>query len=265
MNFTEPIPFREAVRQLAARKIMPTSLSSADLGQLNKQLLNNSVTSARTTLGGLLDNYKSGIESIINPGQVLREGAAQTVTEGFNPASLRGFIKDYLRSISYAPGAGEEGTIKDLSSSGRIDLVVKTLTEMTQGAGHFIQQNSDPEVVDAWPALELVRFEERKEPRDWEQRWRIAAQVAGDALANAVLEREGRMVALKSSEIWQALGDGAGGYTDTLGNPFPPFAFKSGMWTEEVSRKETEEMGLLDQGEEAEGADFDLESLFSMN
>lgn len=257
MILDQPLSFREAVRQLAAKKIMPTSLTSAELSQLNKSIMRTAFTSAQTTIEGLLDRYKAGVMEIINPAQ-----GATGATEGFNPATLRAFIKDYLRGISYQPAEGEEGTIKDLSSDGRINLVVKTNTELAQGAGKFVQGNLDEDVVDLWPAWELVRYEERDNPRDWEQRWRLAAAVAGDPKALGVLGNEGRMVALKSSGIWDALGDGAGGYMDTLGNPYPPFAFNSGMWTEDVSREEAEELGLLEEGEKAEGAEFDFGSLF---
>ena len=54
------------------------------------------------------------------------------------------------------------------------------------------------------------------------------------------------MVALKTSPIWQALGDGAGGYRDTLGNPYPPFAYGSGLAWADVSRDEAIELGLID-------------------
>lgn len=72
------------------------------------------------------------------------------------------------------------------------------------------------------------------------------------------------MVALKNSGVWEALGDGAGGYEDTLGNSFPPFAFNSGMDCDEVSYQECVELGLLEEGEEVEGADIDPEDLFDL-
>ena len=87
--------------------------------------------------------------------------------------------------------------------------------------------------------------------------------VARDARAAGALGLHGRMAALKSSGIWQALGDGEGGFNDTLGNPYPPFAFRSGMWTVELDRGEAEELGLLAEGEAAAAADFDLAELFA--
>ena len=53
------------------------------------------------------------------------------------------------------------------------------------------------------------------------------------------------MVALKGSPIWAALGNGAGGYRDTLGNPFPPFAFGSGLAWADISRDEAIKLGLV--------------------
>ena len=80
---------------------------------------------------------------------------------------------------------------------------------------------------------------------------------------SGALGLHGRMAALKSSGIWRALGDGEGGFNDTLGNPYPPFAFRSGMWTVELDRGEAEELGLLAEGEAAAAADFDLAELFA--
>ena len=53
-----------------------------------------------------------------------------------------------------------------------------------------------------------------------------------------------RFIALKTSPIWQALGDGAGGFRDTLGNPYPPFAYSSGMAWVAVDRETCERLGL---------------------
>ena len=38
---------------------------------------------------------------------------------------------------------------------------------------------------------------------------------------------------------------GAGGYRDTLGNPFPPFAFGSGLAWADISRDEAIKLGLV--------------------
>lgn len=241
-------------------------MGSAEIRALDAGLRRQSLFSARTTIESYLDDIKATVESLINPQPVARineDGTTRNVTEGFNPATARQNLREQLRALGYAPADGESGTIKDLASDARLDLVIKTNTEIAQGAGQFVQQNAFAETVAAYPALEFFRLEERKDPRDWEQRWRIAAQVAGDAKAAGVLEFTGRMVALKSSDIWQQLGDGAGGYEDTLGNPYPPFAFNSGMFTEEVSRASAEQLGLLAPGEPVTAARFDWATVFN--
>jgi hypothetical protein len=254
-------PFQEALRQLGARRIMPTALDSAGLRTLDAGLRRQSFFSAETLLKDYLEEAKRVTESIVNPVQVQRsdDGGQRTVTEGYNPATAREALRNELRRLGYATGDDIEGSIKDLSSDARINLVVKTNVELAQGAGHFVQQN-DPNVVDLYPALELTRFEQREEPRDWPQRWRISAAVANDPGALAALELHGRMVALKSSGIWQALGDYG---DDTLGNPYPPFAFNSGMWTQDVGRADAQALGLISPGEQAQPADFNLADMFN--
>jgi hypothetical protein len=267
MLFDGPVSLTEAVRVMLAKKILPTALDSAGIRSLDAGLRRQSVLSAKTTNAFVLGKYKDVIESILNPKSESESESGRARTVGYNPATGREKIRNFLRSMGYAPTEGEEGSITDLSSDARINLVIDTNVKMAQGAGAFIRQN-DAGVVDEWPALELVRFEDREKPRNWGEttfgsRWMLAAQSCGDIDAAKVFEKTGRMVALKSSAIWQALGDGAGGFDDTLGNPFPPFAFNSGMNTLEVSRKEAVEFGLIEPGEQAGPAPLDLTELFS--
>jgi len=261
-------PFTEAIASLARRGVLPTSLDSAALRELGAQFHRQNFTSAQTLLTDLLDKYKTDIERIINPVEITRadritaDNPEGKVNVGLDPAYARTQVKDLLKQLDYAPEEGKAGTLQDLSSDARINLVLKTNVELSQGAGHFIQSN-DPSVVEAFPAQELVRFEPRVVPRDWEMRWSLCASVVGDVAAARCLEESGRMVALKSSDIWQALGDGEDGSMDTLGNPYPPFAFNSGMWTQDVAYDDAVELGLLKDGEDAKPAPLDLASLFT--
>jgi hypothetical protein len=267
MLFDAPVTFTEAIKHMIAKQVLPTDLDSAALRQIDAGIRRQSFFSAQTTLDYLLDGYKDGLQGIISPKQETRvdeeTGETKKVTVGYNPATARVVIKDLLRENGYAPEVGEAGTIKDLSSDQRINLVVDTQTKLAHGAGRFVQQNIGG-VVNAWPGLELVRFEDKREPREWPNRWKAACGEAGDTRALAVFTRTGRMVALKSSGVWQALGDGAGGYDDTLGNPYPPFAFGSGMWTMEMDRDEAQELGLLSEGEKPRPAAFNFGSLFKL-
>jgi hypothetical protein len=284
MDFLDsPTPFAEAVDHLLAKKQMPTDLSSAELRQLDAGIKRQSLFSARTTLQYHLDNIFTAVESVLNPkteqraDRVTATNPQGNVTTGMNPATARSFLRQGL--TGYLPKPGEEGTIKDLSSDARLNLVVKTNVQLAQGAGQFVQGNSSDDVVEAFPAWELIRFEDREVPRgekvvkgevvddpgnDWPSRFRAAAEAAGDDDALRVLDETGRMMARKDSELWQSLGDGAGGYDDTLSNPYPPFAFNSGMWTQEVSREDAIDAGLIDAKDKVAPLDFDFSTLFAI-
>lgn len=279
-----PTSFSEAVKHLLAKSLLPTGLGSAEIKQLDSGIRRQSLFSARTTNEYYLDQIKNAVDSVLNPQTIQRPdrvsptNPAGNVTVGMNPATARASLRQTLRDLGYKPDEEDEGTIKDLSSDARLNLVVKTNVELAQGAGQFAQGNANQDVVDAFPAWELVRYEDREVPRGekrgpersiipdpfnaWPTRFRAAATEAGDVDAIKVLDDTGRMIALKSSGTWEALGSGAGGYDDTLDNPFPPFAFNSGMWTEEVSRKECIAVGLIQEGDAVEPSSFDLGSLF---
>jgi tetratricopeptide (TPR) repeat protein len=150
------------------------------------------------------------------------------------------------------------------------DDFLSPVESVVAGARQYLTQNYDRTRIDEFPALELVRVYDREVPRDfkigeggklvpvpdddWPSRWQAAAKESGDNNAAQILQKTGRMIALKSSGIWQALGDGAGGYDDTLGNAFAPFAFGSGMDTDEMSREDAVALGLMDDTDTAEPA-----------
>ena len=172
---------------------------------------------------------------------------------GGNSAQNRARILEELRKINYAPKEDEKGTLKDLSNSERIDLVVEVAKNMSFGFDRFFADQTD---VEEYPAWEFSKMYDREDPEDdWPDRWRAAAEAAGDGGALNVLEATGRMVALKSSGVWQALGDGIGGYDDALGNPWPPFAVESGFDIDGVPHNEcVKELRLLKHGETAKPA-----------
>jgi polyhydroxyalkanoate synthesis regulator phasin len=128
------------------------------------------------------------------------------------------------------------------ANESRIDLIVQTQRRMAQSLGQLAAQT--PGQIERYPAWRLVRGGSRKIPRaDWAQRWAAAG--------NATLWQgacKDDFVALKDAPIWAALGKGAGGYRDAIGNPFPPFAFGSGMSWARVSKEEAAELGLINNG-----------------
>lgn len=257
MTLSDLQPFTAALTSHQSKTVLPTLLNSAEIKQqLDAATRRQSFFSAQTMFGNYLDQVKADVESIINPqttqraDRVTPENPQGNVTEGMDSATARLRAKELLQRIGYSPAIGEQGTIKDLSSDARINLVIQTNRDVAQGAGWFIQGN-DPAALDAFPAQELIRVIDPRDPknkRNWRARWEIAAAKAGDTDALRVLAGTGRMVARKDSPIWNEIGSSQN-FDDGLDNPFPPFAFNSGMDVQDISYTEAVALGLLKRGD----------------
>ena len=221
-------------RQIKAKKPKATSLLSRELARLDREANERALFSARTTEQGYVDEMQDVITRF---------------TDGdIGEAEARKLLTESLERFGYTPEEGfpdaekvepaRPGTITDLSSFGRLNLVVQTNAGMAASVARLAEETDD--TLDLFPAWRFVRFmQPNGEPRDWEVRW----AAAGDAVGWRGALRD-EFVALKDSPIWQALGDGAGGFEDTLHNPYPPFAFNSGMGWQDVDREEAAELGL---------------------
>ena len=120
----------------------------------------------------------------------------------------------------------EIGGVRQELDSEWLDLVVRINTDLVCGHCSFVQ-GMDPEVLDAYPARELVHVKGGTEPCDWKVRW----------VESGGMIHGGRMIALKNDPVWLRIGD--------FGHPHPPFAFGSGMDMVDISRVEAVEIGLI--------------------
>jgi hypothetical protein len=214
MFFPEPMPYEQALKALAARQLLPTTLRTAGLDKLVAAITERGLFSAGVTDFELLRRLHAAITTLVN-------GEGDLATQ-------RLAIKQYLDSIGYQPGFGETGTILDLSSDLRINLQIETGVELAQGFGAW-QQGQDPAVLDLWPAQELFRAEHRDAPRPWAKIWQDAG---GRSFG-------GRMIALKNTPIWVKI--------SRFKQPYPPFDYNSGMDIQDVTRQEAMRYGLIDR------------------
>jgi hypothetical protein len=235
----------EALRHWAAKAHFPTDLSSADLRGFSSGLRMRSVFAARMTNATAVSKLDAlitqGVKGEINKAQFVREMLMELRRLGYDPAT--GFPQD-MASIPPA----ERGSIEDLSSEVRLRLMWDTNIQLAFNYGR--QQAGNSDYARYWyPAWELVRIFSRHIPRGspesksdgWDRRWTDA----GESVEWAGVARGAGMVALKDSPIWQALGDGAGGYADTLGHSIPPFAFNSGLGWQPVDRARCVSLELI--------------------
>ena len=209
--------------------LLPTTLGSEDVRRtVAADILRRSVFSARMASATYLAK--------------IRDVCSRVLAGEINQATAVLELTRTLADMGHSPL--DPGGLTNPASLRRLNLIVETQTQMAASAARI--DNQTEATVALWPAWELVRFESRRVPRaDWSARWRFAGESVG---WQGALQR--RFIALKSSPIWAALGEGAGGFRDTLGNPYPPFAYSSGLDWQEVSADECRRLGLAVGGAE---------------
>jgi len=222
MLFSSPIKFAEAIKSRKLKKLMPTAASSAQIQALAPQVKERAAFLAQVNHAGMVAETHAVI------GKVLEDGV------DINTA--RAELKQYLRSVAYDPenppkgfAPAKPGSIQDIASDGRLNLVLDTNLKMAHGYGAFEKAN-DPDIIDAYPCWELYRL---TEPDGKKREWRVKWQGEGGKLSGPTL----RMIARKDDPIWSNLGP--------FGLPYPPFDYNSGMWTEEIDREEAESLGVI--------------------
>ena len=205
------------------KDLLPTSLGSEEIReQIAGDILRRSVFSARMASASYLAK--------------IREVCTKVSSGEINAADARAQLLTVLGQMGHSPL--DEGGLTNPASIRRLNLIIDTQTQMASSVARLSEQTEA--TVNLFPAWELTRLESRAVPRqDWMARWTAAGESVG---FEGALQR--RFIALKSSPIWQALGNGVGGYRDTLGNPYPPFAYSSGMAWVAVDRETCERLGL---------------------
>jgi hypothetical protein len=223
-----PMTIFDAARSAGAREVMETALGTEGLREKGAEILARSVFCARGSNAIFVSDLKTIIDRLTQGD--IGEGQARTA------------IWESLRALGYTPEGGfpdtppgevppaVAGTLQDLSSFRRRDLIVRTQLDLMRGAGQQTRGHT-PDHLQLWPAWELVRVEDKKTPRDWPSRWTVAGG------------KPGPMIALKADPVWGELGS-YDNFQDALGVDHPPFAFDSGMGWREVSADECASLGI---------------------
>jgi hypothetical protein len=242
----EPSNFNPVLERASARGVLASSLgSAAQRDRFSRSLKRNMMFSARTANA----DYLSGLFEEIN--NLLKGGYDNDLP------MVRLRIKRLLRRYLYTPKTGfpgdaelgiepaEPGSLQDLSSDARLNLIIETQTGLMRGAVRRAQ-DMEPSVMRMFPWWELVRVESRRVPRGspdsgslgWPARW---IEAAGPAPVS--YENKTRLIAPKDHHVWRNLGDSAI-FADALDVDHPPFAFRSGWGVRQIHWREGRAMGL---------------------
>jgi len=225
MIFRTPLPFQEALDARAVKQLLPTDFRTKLLAEIPAELRERAMFSAGVTNVEFLQDASDKIDELV-------AGTTDRATKRLE-------LKKLLDSLNYRPAHGEEGTLTDLSSDSRLNLILDTNLDQAQGYGHW-KQGQQPEVLDLWPAQELIRVRDSKVPRDWPARW---AEAGGEFFGD-------RMIALKNDPIWTEI--------SAFDSPYPPFDFNSGMDVADVDRATAIEAGLIDRDTQIAPQDRDF-------
>ncbi len=201
-----------AAERILARSLAASPMKSADWGSVQAGLRDRAFFSATVDDARRL--------------AAMREACAKVASGEMSDSDARASIRRALEQTGYAPEAGKEGGLQDLSSQRRLDLIIKTNVDEAHGYVRYCSSMEESALA-ATPCQELIRLQSRKAPRDWEARWRDA----GGELYG------GRMIALKTAEIWTRI--------SRFGHPWPPFDFGSGMGVAPVGRREAIRYGVI--------------------
>ena len=219
MLFSSPIPFAEALAYRKAQKILPTSAGSAELAKLGAEIRERALFSAKTANAGYLAKMDRMLTGMVSPAARKAQGEM-----AIDVASFRLEMRAELAKLGYAPD--KPGSLQDLGSDARLNLIADMQLKQAHGYGQYVQsQQSD--ILDAFPCRELLRGHDRKEKRNWKERW----------VAKGGKLYSDRMIARKDDSIWTKI--------SRFGTPYPPFDYNSGMVTEEVHRDEAEQLGVV--------------------
>ena len=223
-------PFLEAIRNLARRKLLPTTLNSAQLSQLAPAIRQRSFFSATVANAKVLAKYKrmlldqmeGATEEVVSPSGVRSIAYKETSLAKFKERA-----RDFLVQEGLASEADfKNDSIKNLASSSRLQLIYNTNIEQANELANFIRRVSDPVLINRFPAARFVRRPGAiiKRPRH--------------------VEAEGEVRRWDDFDFWlfQNAAD-IGGF----GVPWGPFGFNSYMTQKPVQRAEAERLGTLPQ------------------
>ncbi|GEM_PF-4940362 len=225
-DFEKPQPLADAVAQLSQKTPIGSMLRTAEWQQMPAALRDQAFFSAGVESVRVLQRGQNVLLDILNQARDPETGAYK-----FDRSKFIADLQKFSLAEGLKPAEPEkQGGLLDPTAEARLGLIYETQIGLAQGKAYWLQ-GQDPDILNAWPAQELVRVKARKKPRNWKERWRAAG---GEF-------HGGRMIALKTDPIWTKI--------SRFGTPYPPFDFNSGMGLEEIDREEAEKLGVLLPGE----------------
>jgi hypothetical protein len=222
-------PMAAAQARFDARTPIGSQLNTAGWERQPQALRDRAFFSAKITEERWLLEAQTRIKRALALGNVPAQGGQEAM---FRRDLFIGEMQELGRAMGLEPvDPALKGTLQDPTSIARLRLVWEMNIQEAYGHARWLA-DQDPEILEAFPAQELVRAPGSRPaaPREWLKRW------VDEEWGGAQLVR-GRMVALKNDPVWSRI--------SRFERPWPPFDFQSGMILRDVRRREAESLGLL--------------------
>ena len=236
IDLNSPTTLPDAQASLEGRAVMAGIGRTADFDRMSVELRRQGFFSAGVESARFLEAAKREIQKSVNQFGTNRDRATFVAN-----------LQELATQLGIRPSADDaaRGTIQDIGSARRLRLIFDVQTGLAFGENYW-RSGMDPDVLNAFPVLELLRVSARQEPRDWPRRWLDAIQDLGESTRAEYVG--GRMLAPKTDPIWT--------FISRFGLPWPPFDFNSGMGVEQISRREAIRLGVIEKGERFEPMDL---------
>ena len=229
VQFVQPQPFNEALDKLGARSPVASTLNSDQWRDVPVALRERAFFSSEVESVRFLQRAKDTLSDYL-------AGARDPATGALQTGSRAAFVQQMQRfALAEGMGSlkpGQKGTIKDITSEGRLGLIFDVQTKAARDFGHW-KQGMDPTLLAEFPAQRFIRVRRVKKPRSYHQA----------ALGEIRLKTD--------LSFWLAL-------NPDFGVPWGPWGFNSGCDVEDVDRAEAERRGLLKPGQTVQPVERDF-------
>jgi hypothetical protein len=237
MEFVSGLPFAEAVQKLGTRSPIGSYLTTWYWqNKVPVALRERAFFSATIENVRFLDRAQTFLENFLN-----RVTSTNETGETYLKAGGRAQFIEEMQQFALREGMGpldpeDAGTIKDITSEGRLALIFDTNIKSAADFGYW-KQGQDPDVLQEFPSQRFIRVAPVNVPRPRHEANRGAEKRKDDL------------------DFWLYMNaPDIGGF----GVPWGPWGFNSGMDVEDISRNESDKLGLTKPDETLKPVDNQL-------
>jgi hypothetical protein len=236
MQFVKPITFAEAQDALGSRHPVTSTLTSAQWRDVPTGLRQRAFFSATVENVRFLQRAQDFLGDFLSGAVEYPDGKLGPAGAALKAGGRAQFV-DLMAKFAEEEGMGpldprDRGTIKDVRSQRRLELIFDTQVQSMYDFGNW-KQGQDPDILDAFPAQRFIRVRDVEKPRKFHE---------------AALGE----VRLKSDlPFWLSL-------NPDFDVPWGPWGFGSGCDVEDADRDEAEQLGLLGPDDVVEPVEREL-------